>query len=130
MYADSISLISSLVIWYISDQGCFPFIRINHTYNEISIYMHYFWDRFLIILETAHKVFSKILIYDLYRIIYILAEKSNNCAQNEHGLCNGNITEVTNGGETAKICNCACHNSMYQLIRNTVALVNRSNKFV
>ncbi len=73
---------------------------------------------------------SNLLIYDLYRIIHILAEKSNNCAQNEHGLCNGNIIEVTNGAETAKICNCACHNSMYQLIRNTVALVNRSNKFV
>ena len=55
--------------------------------------------------------------------------KSNNCIQNEHGACEGIVVEIINTSKITKICNCPCHNSMYNLIRNTLLAVNqRSNE--
>ena len=43
--------------------------------------------------------------------------KSENCTQNEHGLCEGNVTETIHGSKITRICQCQCHDNMYQLAR-------------
>jgi hypothetical protein len=50
-----------------------------------------------------------------------IVNKSEKCIQNEHGLCEGDIIQVTNGSKITKICECQCHNNMYQLIRRMQA---------
>lgn len=50
-----------------------------------------------------------------------IVNKSEKCIQNEHGLCEGDIIQVTNGSKITKICECQCHNNMYQLIRKMQA---------
>jgi hypothetical protein len=51
--------------------------------------------------------------------------KSDNCTQNEHGLCEGEVIEDNHGSKTTKICECQCHNNMYQLIRRIQAANNQ-----
>ncbi len=48
---------------------------------------------------------------------YTEVDKTENCIRNEHGLCNGDIVEFINGSKTIKICQCQCHDNMYQLVR-------------
>jgi hypothetical protein len=50
--------------------------------------------------------------------------KSGDCTNNEHGACKGIIKEA----DLTKICACPCHDSMYQLIRNTIGIVNQSQR--
>jgi hypothetical protein len=47
--------------------------------------------------------------------------KSENCIQNEHGLCEGHTIETINGSNMTRICECQCHNNMYQLLRRMQA---------
>jgi hypothetical protein len=35
--------------------------------------------------------------------------------QNEHSLCEGNVMETIHGSKITKICQCQCHDNMYQL---------------
>jgi len=44
-------------------------------------------------------------------------DKSDKCIQNEHGLCEGDKIEIINNSKITRICECQCHNNMYQLIR-------------
>jgi hypothetical protein len=55
----------------------------------------------------------------------MVVEKSPKCARNEHSLCNGDITEMAGGSKITKICQCQCHDSMYQLVRR-IQTVNSS----
>ncbi|HEY8139635.1 MAG TPA: hypothetical protein VIE86_00965 [Nitrososphaera sp.] len=59
--------------------------------------------------------------------------KSDDCVNNAHGLCKGFTKEnIDDFSTSTKMCTCPCHEGMYQLVRNTVALVNqsaRSNPF-
>jgi Rieske Fe-S protein len=48
--------------------------------------------------------------------------KSDDCVNNEHGVCSGIIKKADLTGR----CACPCHDSMYQLVRNTIAVVNQS----
>ena len=50
--------------------------------------------------------------------------KSDDCVNNEHGSCKGIMKEV----DLIKICACPCHDTMYQLVRNTMALVNQAER--
>jgi len=43
--------------------------------------------------------------------------KSENCIQNEHSLCEGNVTETIHGSKITRICQCQCHDNMYPLAR-------------
>lgn len=43
--------------------------------------------------------------------------KSKKCIQNEHNLCEGTIIEIISDSKTTKICECQCHDNMYQLVR-------------
>jgi hypothetical protein len=43
--------------------------------------------------------------------------KSEKCAQNEHGICEGATIETINGSQTTKMCECQCHDNIYQLVR-------------
>lgn len=54
--------------------------------------------------------------------------KSGDCINNEHGACKGVIIENINSSTITKICTCQCHDSMYQLIRNTIAVINQSQR--
>jgi hypothetical protein len=49
-------------------------------------------------------------------------DKSENCVQNKHDLCEGEIIEIITGSKTTKICKCQCHDNMYQLIRRMQAV--------
>jgi hypothetical protein len=49
--------------------------------------------------------------------------KSADCINNEHGSCDGIIKDPAG---LTKVCTCPCHDSMYQLLRNTIAVVNQS----
>jgi hypothetical protein len=53
--------------------------------------------------------------------------KSDECIKNDHGLCKGIIKEMVNSFTKTMICACPCHDSMYHLIRNTIAVVNQRN---
>ena len=50
--------------------------------------------------------------------------KSDDCTNNEHGSCKGIIKDDA----ITKMCACQCHDSMYQLIRNTIAVINRDQR--
>ena len=54
--------------------------------------------------------------------------KSDECIKNDHGLCKGIIKEMVNSLTKTKICACPCHDSMYHLIRNTLAVVNQNQR--
>lgn len=43
--------------------------------------------------------------------------KSEECIQNEHGICEGITIRTIDGAQITKICECQCHDSMYQLVR-------------
>jgi hypothetical protein len=45
----------------------------------------------------------------------LVGYKSEKCMQNEHGLCEGEILQVANNSKITIICECQCHDSMYQL---------------
>jgi hypothetical protein len=56
---------------------------------------------------------------------------------NEHGSCKGFIKEMivdssssssSSSSPVTKMCTCPCHDSMYQLVRNSIALVNQSQR--
>jgi hypothetical protein len=51
--------------------------------------------------------------------------KSDDCVNNEHGTSKGIIRETA---DLTKMCACPCHDSMYQLVRNTVAVTNQSQR--
>ena len=46
-----------------------------------------------------------------------IVHKSQKCSQNEHGICEGVIIETIDGSKITKICECQCHDSVYQLVR-------------
>ena len=46
-----------------------------------------------------------------------IVHKSEKCVQNEHGMCEGATIESNNDSKTTKMCECQCHDSMYQLVR-------------
>ena len=47
--------------------------------------------------------------------------KSEKCIQNEHDLCEGNVIETIHGSKITRICQCQCHDNMYQLTRRIQA---------
>jgi hypothetical protein len=50
-------------------------------------------------------------------------DKSENCVQNKHDLCEGDIIiESNTGSKTTNICKCQCHDNMYQLIQRMQAV--------
>jgi hypothetical protein len=56
-------------------------------------------------------------------------DKSERCIQNEHDLCEGAIIEIINDSETTtKMCQCQCHNNMYQLVRRMQAAAAANNQ--
>jgi hypothetical protein len=56
-------------------------------------------------------------------------DKSERCIQNEHDLCEGAIIEIINGSETTtKMCQCQCHNNMYQLVRRMQAAAGANSQ--
>jgi hypothetical protein len=57
----------------------------------------------------------------------LLNSKSENCTQSEHGSCKGIEIISTNGSKATKVCSCPCHNNMYNLIKNTIAVAVRNN---
>jgi len=56
-------------------------------------------------------------------ILYV--SKSDDCVNNEHGSCKSIIKE---NADLTKICACPCHDSAYQLVRNTIAVLNRDQR--
>jgi hypothetical protein len=58
----------------------------------------------------------------------IAVVKSEDCIRNDHGLCKGIIKEMINSFTKTKMCACPCHDSMYHLIRNTIAVVNQNQR--
>jgi Rieske Fe-S protein len=57
-----------------------------------------------------------------------VSESSFYCIQQDHGNCNGIIINQDIKSEGSKICNCPCHNSIYQLIKKaSLALSNKEN---
>ena len=50
--------------------------------------------------------------------------KSDDCVNNEHGSCKGIIKEK----DLTKMCVCPCHDGAYQLVRNSIAIVNQSQR--
>lgn len=54
--------------------------------------------------------------------------KSSDCLENNHGVCKGFYKENFNSKPVTRICMCPCHDSTYNLVRNTVALVNSSER--
>ncbi len=55
--------------------------------------------------------------------------KSDDCLKNAHGTCQGFMQETLETKSTiTRVCSCQCHDPVYQLIRNSVALVNQSSR--
>ncbi|HYY70808.1 MAG TPA: hypothetical protein VE595_00220 [Nitrososphaeraceae archaeon] len=58
-----------------------------------------------------------------------MSDKSSNCIQQDHSNCNGIITDTQMDNEASRICDCPCHNNMYQLIKKASAAlrINENN---
>ena len=57
-----------------------------------------------------------------------MSESSLYCIQQDHGNCNGIIINQDIEYDGSKICNCPCHNSLYQLLKKaSVALRHTEN---
>lgn len=54
--------------------------------------------------------------------------KSDDCVNNEHGSCKGIIREIVNSSTITRMCTCQCHDSTYQLVRNTLAAITQSQR--
>lgn len=54
--------------------------------------------------------------------------RSADCVENNHGTCKGFFKEELESSQVTRICACPCHDSMYQLVRNTIALVNQAER--
>lgn len=54
--------------------------------------------------------------------------KSADCVENNHGKCQGHFKEELNGSQITRMCACPCHDSTYQLVRNTVALIAQAER--
>ena len=54
--------------------------------------------------------------------------KSADCVENNHGTCKGFFKEEVDSSQVTRVCACPCHDSMYQLVRNTVGVVNQSQR--
>jgi len=54
--------------------------------------------------------------------------KSDDCTNNEHVACKGIIKETVDSSIITKMCACQCHDSMYQLVRNTMTVTNRDQR--
>lgn len=51
--------------------------------------------------------------------------KSDDCVNNEHGSCKVIMKETS---DLTNMCLCPCHDSTYQLVRNTIAVLNRDQR--
>ncbi|HEX7256572.1 MAG TPA: hypothetical protein VF242_00810 [Nitrososphaeraceae archaeon] len=58
-----------------------------------------------------------------------MSDKSSNCIQQDHSNCNGIIIDNQMANEASRICDCPCHNNMYQLIKKASAAlrINENN---
>ena len=55
--------------------------------------------------------------------------KSADCLENNHGICKGFFKEeVSSSSQVTRVCACQCHDGMYQLVRNTIALINQAER--
>ncbi len=54
--------------------------------------------------------------------------KSADCQENNHGVCKGFFNQEVESSQVTRVCACPCHDSMYQLVRNTIALVNQAER--
>ena len=50
--------------------------------------------------------------------------KSENCVQNEHGLCEDVTIEAAYDSQITKICEWQCHDNMYNLAQRMLAVDN------
>lgn len=57
-----------------------------------------------------------------------MVSKSDDCANNEHAACKGIIKETADSSTVTKMCACQCHDSTYQLVRNTLAVINQNQR--
>lgn len=57
-----------------------------------------------------------------------MAKKSADCAENNHGKCQGFFKETGGESPVTRMCACQCHDSTYQLVRNTVALITQAER--
>ncbi len=70
---------------------------------------------------------ARFFIWNKYRGCYQTAVKSSDCLKNEHGSCQGFTMETKPDSSTdTQMCACPCHDPMYQLVRNSLGLVNQS----
>ena len=59
-----------------------------------------------------------------------MSERSTYCIQQDHGNCNGIISNLNIKDDESKICNCQCHNNMYSLIKKAfLALKNENDNY-
>ena len=57
------------------------------------------------------------------------AVKTSDCLKNEHGSCPGFAKEMKSEVSTiTQMCACPCHDPMYQLVRNSLAVVNQGGR--
>lgn len=55
--------------------------------------------------------------------------KTGDCLKNEHGACPGFTKETKSDmSTTTALCACPCHDPMYQLVRNSLGVVNQSSR--
>ncbi|WP_415282611.1 hypothetical protein [Candidatus Nitrososphaera sp. FF02] len=54
--------------------------------------------------------------------------KSADCTDSNHGKCQGHFKEEMNGSPVTRMCACPCHDSTYQLVRNTVAMIAQAER--
>ena len=62
--------------------------------------------------------------YRIVRPIIRIMNKSIKCIQQEHELCEGAIIEIVD--DSARICECECHNNLYKLVSRMQAATNNS----
>ncbi|HEX5187039.1 MAG TPA: hypothetical protein VFV86_09140 [Nitrososphaeraceae archaeon] len=57
-----------------------------------------------------------------------MSDRSTSCIRQDHNSCEGLIMNPSDAPEFTSICNCPCHNSLYQLVKRASIGLNDNKK--
>jgi hypothetical protein len=60
--------------------------------------------------------------------ILLLSGRSTSCIQQDHHSCEGIIKNSEDVHQITSICNCPCHNNLYQLVKRASIELNDNKK--
>jgi hypothetical protein len=60
--------------------------------------------------------------------LLLLSVRSTSCIKQDHNSCEGIIINPDDAHQITSICNCPCHNNLYQLVKRASIELNDNKK--